>query len=107
MKTHWITALMLIASTVGADDALTLKLDFKDGHFYPDRLEAPAGKPIRLEINNASPNSVEFESTDLRKEELVLPDTQSVVEIRPLRPGQYRFFDDLNKGGSMGVLIIE
>lgn len=107
MKTYWITTLMVIAMTASADEALTLKLSIKNGHFDPDRLEAPAGKPIRIKINNTSENAVEFESTDLRQEVLLPPNTQSEVEIMPLRPGQYRFFDDFNKGARQSILVIK
>ena len=106
MKTYWITALLAIAMTAGAEDTITLKVKVKDGLFYPDRLTAPAGKTIKLEIDNISQDAVEFESVDLRQEELLPAGTQSSIEILPLRPGQYRFFDDLHKGAVQGVLLI-
>jgi hypothetical protein len=107
MKRYWTTALMVIALTASADDAITLKVTVKDGHFYPDRLEAQADKPIKIEINNTSQDAIEFESTSLRVEELIPANTQLAIEIMPLRSGQYNFFDDFHKNTGQGVLIVK
>ena len=45
MKTYWITALLAIAMTAGAEDTITLKVKVKDGLFYPGRLTARRQSP--------------------------------------------------------------
>lgn len=105
-KIQMMIALSLALSAAQADDTINLKLGMRDGVFLPDRLEAPTGKEIKLEVSNSGENYAEFESADLRREELVPPGGQAVLSIGPLRAGQYRIFDDINKEGR-AVLVVK
>jgi len=91
--------------TVAADDH-TVTLVAKDGRFEPARLEAPAGKRIRIELENAGADPIEFESTPLRKEKVLAAGARSVVVIQPLEPGRYPFFDEFHPDTGRGELVV-
>jgi hypothetical protein len=49
---------------------------------------------------------MEFESTSLRVEKVVAAKSQGVINVRPLKPGRYEFYDDFNES-ARGVLVVE
>ena len=109
MKNTLFCALLALAAStaMAADEAVTLKITAKDGQFTPNLLQAPPGKPLRLEVSNASNRAVEFESSDLRKERVIPAGGQTVIEVVALHPGQYGFYDDFNPAGGKGVLLVK
>lgn len=60
------TALWLAAGTglASAEQLLTLKLTARDGRFYPETIEVPAGTRFKIVITNEGPGPEEFESED-------------------------------------------
>jgi hypothetical protein len=86
-------------------DLLTFKLEMKDGKFIPPRIEVPAGQRIKIEVHNIGSSAAEFESVELRKEKVLAPGAQSFVVIAPLRPGEYKFFDDFHLNMPQGVIV--
>ncbi len=102
----FLAALLGGASLAGAADDHTLTLVAKDGRFEPATLEAPAGKRIRIELENAGADPIEFESTPLRKEKVLAAGARSVVVIQPLEPGRYPFFDEFHPDTGRGELVV-
>lgn len=98
-------ACSLSAATAFASDLLTFKLEMADGKFKPARIEVPAGQRIKIEIHNVGKTAAEFESVELRKEKVLAPGAQSFVVIAPLRPGEYKFFDDFHLNMPQGVIV--
>jgi len=49
---------------------------------------------------------MEFESVSLRVEKVVTASSEGVINLRPLQPGQYNFFDDFHQQ-TAGVLIVQ
>jgi plastocyanin len=98
-------ACSLSAATVFAADLLTFKLEMADGKFNPARIEVPAGQRIKIEIHNVGKTAAEFESVELRKEKVLAPGAQSFVVIAPLRPGEYKFFDDFHLNMPQGAIV--
>ncbi|HEX9169621.1 MAG TPA: cupredoxin domain-containing protein, partial [Roseiarcus sp.] len=49
----------------------------------------------------------EFESKTLRVEKVVPSGGKISVQIRPLGPGRYRFFDDYHEDTTEGFLIVK
>ncbi len=82
----------------------TLSVTIKNKHFSPSTLNAPAKKPIKITVHNADPVAAEFESSTLRVEKVVPPGGTVVINVKPLAPGNYGFFDDFNQS-NQGVLI--
>ncbi len=98
--------LCALSATVSfGSDLLTFKLEMQDGKFIPPRIEVPAGQRIKIEVHNIGKTAAEFESVELRKEKVLAPGAQSFVVIAPLRPGEYKFFDDFHLNMPQGVIV--
>jgi heme/copper-type cytochrome/quinol oxidase subunit 2 len=96
--------LALGVSFGAAAQEAALSVTIKNKHFSPSTLHAPANKPIKITVHNADPVAAEFESRTLRVEKVVPPGGTVVINVKPLVPGNYSFFDDFNQS-NQGVLI--
>ena len=90
-----------------ADDAARVSVTLKDHKFWPAEPTAPAGKPIVIDVSNLDATPSEFESKTLRVEKVVPGGGKIAVQIRPLGPGRYRFFDDYHEDTTEGFLIVK
>ncbi len=102
------TALFLAAfasAPLRADDAPSFTLEFHDGKVSPLRIEVPAKTRFTLELRNTGDTPSEFESSELRKEKVLAPNTTSTLVIRTLDPGEYEFFDDLHPDAPKAVIV--
>ena len=90
-----------------ADDSARVSVTLKDHKFSPAEPTAPAGKPIIIEVSNLDSTPSEFESKTLRVEKVVPGGGKIAVQIRPLGPGRYRFFDDYHEDTTEGYLIVK
>ena len=102
-----IFALLLMFGAVPsrAQDA-TVSISIKNHRFEPAEISAPAGKRIVLRIKNLDRTPMEFDSVTLRVEKVVPGNSEGVINLRPLEPGSYKFFDDFNKSAA-GVLVVK
>jgi plastocyanin len=99
-------ALLLAAGAVPAQDA-EVGLVIRDHKFEPAEAKAPAGKKIKLVIDNQDATAEEFESYELNREKVVPPKGRISVYVGPLKPGRYPFFGDFHKESATGVLVVE
>ena len=53
-----------------------------------------------------SADPVEFESEPLQFEQVVKPNAEITVKVKPQKPGRYVFFDDLHQD-TKGTLVVE
>ncbi len=90
-----------------AEDMPTLQLTVKDGHFYPETVEAPAGKKFRIVVKNEGSSPEEFESLELRKETVLAPGVTRSVVFAPMKPGTYKFFGDFHPDTAKGRIIVK
>jgi hypothetical protein len=90
-----------------ADDSARVSVTLKDHKFSPAEPTAPAGKPITIDVSNLDLTPSEFESKTLRVEKVVPGGGKIAVQIRPLGPGRYRFFDDYHEDTTEGFLIVK
>ena len=58
-------------------------------------------------VKNLDSTAAEFESKTLRVEKVVAPGGEITMQIRPLNPGRYHFFDDFHQDTTEGDLIVE
>jgi plastocyanin len=79
----------------------------RNHRFEPAEIKVPAGKKVKLVIENQDPTAEEFESHDLNREKVVPPKGKVTVFVGPLKPGRYPFFGDFHKETAKGVLIVE
>ena len=85
----------------------TAVITIKDHRFTPVELTVPAGKKIKLTIQNQDSTSEEFESYDLNREEIVDGNETISVFIGPLKPGKYEYFGEFNPDTAQGIIIAE
>ena len=100
-----LVALLLLAAAalpLGAGEPWTLVLRNHD--FIPARLEVPAHAKFRLLIRNEGDKTMEWESDELDREEVIAPNEERAIFLGPLEPGEYPFYDDRHQD-SKGVLV--
>jgi hypothetical protein len=90
-----------------AQEAAKVSLTLKDHKFWPAEPTAPAGRPIVIEVANQDTTPAEFESKALRVEKVVPGGGTITVQVRPLSPGRYRFFDDYHESTTEGFLVTQ
>jgi plastocyanin len=91
-----------------ADTDLTeLTLVIKHHEFQPAKLTAPAGKRIKIIVDNQDPTAEEFESSDLSREKVVEGNSQGVVMLGELAPGTYNFVGEFHEDTAIGSLVVK
>ncbi len=95
------------AAIAVADDTAEVSVTLKDHRFSPAEPTAPAGKPIVIEVTNLDSTPAEFESKPLRFEKAVPSGGKVKLQVRPLTPGRYRFFDDYHEATAQGFLVVQ
>ena len=90
-----------------ADEPAKIVLTLKDHRFSPAEAAAPASKPIVIELMNQDGTPAEFESKSMRFEKAVPGGKSITVNVHPLKPGRYPFFDEYNEETAQGVLVVQ
>jgi Cupredoxin-like domain len=90
-----------------ADEPAKVSITLKDHKFSPAEPTAPAGQPIVLEVSNQDGTPAEFESKVFRVEKVIVGGGSVTINLRPLRPGRYRFFDDYHEATTEGFLVVQ
>jgi Cupredoxin-like domain len=103
---HFLPLLIALPSAVFAADNGPV-LVIKDHRFVPAELRLPAGKKVRLTIDNQDASPEEFESYELNREKIIPGRSKSIVFIGPLKPGRYPFFGEFNPKTAQGVVVAE
>ena len=73
--------------------------------FSPDRIEIPAGKKVKLVIDNRDATAEEFESHALKIEKVIPAKSKGTVFVGPLKPGEYKFVGEFNEKTAKGVIV--
>jgi hypothetical protein len=97
---------MLAFGTELYAQAAAVAISVKDHHFQPAEIHAPANKPLAIKVKNLDTTPMEFESVSLRVEKVITPGSEGVVNVRPLAPGRYEFFDDFHQE-TRGTLVVQ
>ena len=98
--------LFVLQPAARAEDSATVQISLKDHRFQPAEPHAPAGKPITIIVKNLDAAPAEFESNMLRVEKVVAGGGTITLQVRPLQPGRYRFFDDFHQE-TEGYLVVQ
>ena len=94
------------AVPVGARaDTPEYRLVLQNHRFVPDEVTVPAGKRLKLVIENRDPTPEEFDSYDLRREKVITGSSKGEVWVGPLDPGSYRFIGEYHAETAKGRLI--
>ncbi|MGQ0578862.1 MAG: cupredoxin domain-containing protein [Betaproteobacteria bacterium] len=78
---------------------------FKDHRIVPDVLEVPAGKKIKLVVDNQDPTPEEFESHSLNREKVIPGKSKATIFIGPLKPGSYEIFGEFHQDTAQGRIV--
>ena len=92
------------AGTVTAQET-EVRVAIKEHKFIPAEVTVPAGKKIKLIVENQDATAEEFESYELNREKVVPAKGQITIFVGPLAPGRYPFFGEYHKDTAKGVLI--
>src|SRR5664279_2568890 len=90
---------------VAADPEFNLTI--RDHRFEPAELRVPAGKKIKLVIDNQDATPEEFESHELNREKVIPGKSKLSIFIGPLKAGKYPYIGDFNQKTAKGVIIAE
>jgi plastocyanin len=91
-----VTAALALGGTAVADAPANVTLVLKNHRFTPAAFNVPAGQRVRVTLVNQDPATEEFDSHDLRLEEVVTPMGKISFDIGPLQPGQYSFMGEFH-----------
>jgi plastocyanin len=91
------------AAALAADAAPTLTI--RAQAFQPGSITIPAGKRVKIMVDNKDTLPAEFESSDFSVEQVIPGGTALPVYLPPLKPGSYRFFNDFHPS-SIGTLVV-
>lgn len=93
------------STSIAGDDEY--KLLILDHRFQPAELTIPAGKKIKLIVENRDATPEEFESHDLNREKVIAGKSTVTIFIGPLAAGQYRYFGEFNEKTAKGVIVVQ
>ena len=99
-------AALFASGHANAQQSASVTISVKDHRFQPAQVSAPANRPLSIKITNLDAVPMEFEGVSLRVEKVIAPGTEGVVNVRPLAPGRYEFFDDFHPE-TRGVLTVQ
>jgi plastocyanin len=78
----------------------------KDHVFIPEEVAIPAGKKVRLVVDNQDSTPEEFESHDLHREKIIKGNSKGIIMLGPLKPGEYKFFGEFNEKTAKGIIKV-
>ena len=80
----------------------TIAITLKDHRFSPATFTVPAGVKVRILLTNLDSATEEFDSHDLKVEQLVTPHGHAAFDIGPLKPGAYSFMGEFHPATAQG-----
>lgn len=104
MKFILLFSMLLPFAAVAEEDVYTLVI--KDHRFQPAEISIPAGKKIKLLVENQDSTPEEFESHSLNREKVIAGKSKATIYIGPLSPGRYGFEGEFNSKTAQGVIIV-
>ena len=109
MNRYVAILLILLSFAAKADQSNenSQSLVIENHRFIPSEFSVPAGKKIKLQINNKDSTPEEFESHDLNREKIIPAQSTVTIYIGPLKPGRYSFFGEFNEKTAQGIVIAE
>ena len=96
-------ATVVLAAFGAAEPELSLVIE--NHRFTPERIEVPAGKKVKVMVENRDAAAEEFDSDDLRIEKVIPGKGKGVVWIGPLKAGEYKFMGEYNARTAQGVVV--
>ncbi|HSW83743.1 MAG TPA: cupredoxin domain-containing protein [Usitatibacter sp.] len=104
MKSLGLAVLLSTSLAAFAQDA-DFALTIKDHKFSPDRIEIPAGKKVKLVVDNQDATPEEFESGTMKIEKVIPGKSKATIYVGPLKAGEYTFVGEFNEKTAKGVVV--
>jgi plastocyanin len=99
------TSLFVCMPTMAADDEYRIVI--QDHKFQPSEVVVPAGKKVKLVVENRDPTPEEFESHALSREKVIAGKSTATIVIGPLKPGRYAFVGEYHEKSAQGVIVVQ
>lgn len=99
------TMMTVVGAGLHAQQAASVAISVKGHYFQPAEIQAPANRPLAIKVTNLDSTPMEFESVSLRVEKVITAGSSGVVNVRPLSPGSYEFYDDFHQQ-TRGSLVV-
>ena len=96
---------LLPGLSLAADPEFTLAIE--DHRFQPAELRVPAGKKIKLIVDNRDATAEEFESHELNREKVIPAKSKATLYLGPLKAGRYPFVGEFHEKTAKGVIVAE
>ena len=80
-------------------------LSIENHKFAPDRIEVPAGKKVKLLVENKDGAAEEFESESLKIEKVIPGKSKATIYVGPLKAGEYKFVGEYHEKTAHGVVV--
>lgn len=103
MKSILFLVLLIPALGLAADNEFTITI--QNHRFAPAEITVPAGKKIKLFVENKDTTPEEFESHELNREKIIAGNSRATIYLGPLEAGRYPFFGEFNEATAQGVII--
>ena len=84
-----------------------IELSYKDKKFTPAEVTVPANTAFTIKVKNLEARAMEFESKPLKIEKVIAANSEAVVNVRPQKPGKYKFVDEYNEDVAIGNVIVK
>ena len=103
------SSLVIGLESVGSENDIrfSIEIQFNNHRFIPQKVEVQAGVPLTIRVVNSSKERIEFESFKLAFERVVHPGHMVVLQLPPLHPGTYDFYDDFHDDVPEGVIVAQ
>jgi plastocyanin len=97
-----LAAAACLSPLAASADAPQATLILDQHRFAPDALTVPAGRKVRITLINRDSALEEFDSTDLKVEQVVTPKGRITFSVGPLAPGEYEFMGEFHAATAKG-----
>ena len=103
MRQLLLIGLLAAAPALAADDEIRLAIQ---GHrFQPEEVVVPAGRKVKLVVENRDATPEEFESHALNREKVIAGKSTATIYVGPLAPGRYPFVGEYNESTAKGAIV--
>ena len=102
-----VALLLSLAATTALAAPPVFEIEIRDHLFFPPEVVIPANTKVKLLIKNLDPTPEEFESYELNREKVISGNSQTVIFIGPLPPGEYPFFGEFYPKTAQGKVRVE
>lgn len=104
-----LLAVAAALALLGANSALAADDEFKvviENHkFEPSEVTVPAGRKVKLVIENRDATPEEFESHSLNREKVIAGKSTATIFVGPLKPGSYSFVGEYHEKTAKGTIV--